>query len=92
MTIIARVRGHDYQIIRDMWVLPEFMPKIVMPVAPRIHPSMMREASVHAEVRQVEFVHSHFEYDVDPTGVTRIYVYLPWGVKPPAAGVVGLSA
>lgn len=89
MTEICRIRGHDYELIEDYRVMPEHKPIIRLSVRPRLHPSMREEgADLPLQPKVIEYVFSYFEYDIDERGVTRLSVYLPAGVKPPARGMM----
>jgi len=85
--IIARVRGRDYQLIKDHWALPSALSQlnIVKAMPPRL---VWELGSDLTSAMQVEVYYlAYYEYEIDKTGVTKIHVYLPEGVKPPREGV-----
>lgn len=86
MTVIARFRGCDYQIIKDMFVMPELKPVFDLPEftpARGVGPQDMTAPFY----RKVTYYLRYIEYEVTMAGVTQIHVYLPEGVEPPRPGL-----
>jgi hypothetical protein len=82
MPMLSRVRGHDYQIIKDLIEIQR--PWFEMAEVRRT--TVRDEPELTPHIRTKMYYHAYWEYEVTEDGVTRIAVFLPEGVKPPEEG------
>lgn len=86
MTVLARVRGFELELLVDNWVLPDIKYCLVIPKPIRMTWMAGPSDIEPLKLEVTEVFPSYYEYEVTDHGVTRYLVYLPKGAKPPREG------